>query len=209
MKSSLYTLCYAAILGIVCAGILSAVGQVTNPYQKANAEADRYRNILAVLQVPFAADATPKDLVDIYNANVREDERGELTLYAYVSADDTNTVRAVAVPFDGKGLWGPIKGFLALEPDMRTIIGVTFHEQEETPGLGGEIAAQWFTDQFKGKTLVDATGQPGISIVPSGTSTASNEVDTITGATMTCDKVELMLNNVIKKIVQEQTQDGR
>ena len=66
----------------------------------------------------------------------------------------------MAVPFSGSGVWGPIEGVLALEPDMQTIRGVRFYKQEETPGLGGEIASDWFQAQFKGKTLVSAAGDP-------------------------------------------------
>ena len=85
---------------------------------------------------------------------------------------------------------------------METIRGLTFYEQEETPGLGGEIASRWFRDQFVGKSIVDGSGNPGIIISSSGES-AANKVDGISGATMTCDKVQMILNEVINKISQE------
>jgi Na+-transporting NADH:ubiquinone oxidoreductase subunit C len=85
---------------------------------------------------------------------------------------------------------------------MRTIRGVTFYEQEETPGLGGEIAADWFRKQFVGKSIVDEAGNPGI-IISSGGEPASNKVDAISGATMTCDKVQAMLNEAISSVVEE------
>jgi Na+-transporting NADH:ubiquinone oxidoreductase subunit C len=109
----------------------------------------------------------------------------------------------VAVPFAGQGLWGPIKGFLALKPDLKTIHGVTFHEQEETPGLGGEIGADWFRDQFKGKSIEDAQGKRGIRIRRGGGATGPNEVDAITGATMTSERVEEMLNAAVARIAGE------
>ena len=109
--------------------------------------------------------------------------------------------------FEGPGLWGPIKGFLALESDMKTIRGLTFYEQEETPGLGGEIVADWFREQFAGKTIVDAQGKAGIEI--GGSKSGPNHVDGITGATMTCDKVEAMLNKLVKTLVEESGSDGK
>jgi Na+-transporting NADH:ubiquinone oxidoreductase subunit C len=85
---------------------------------------------------------------------------------------------------------------------MRTIRGITFYEQEETPGLGGEITSSWFREQFIGKKIVDQAGNPGI-IISSSEGEAPNKVDAISGATLTCDKVQTMLNETIKRIVEE------
>lgn len=200
MKGNGYTLCYAAILGSACALLLTFVSNFTEPYRKANEEAEKNLNILLALNVPFEQGASAEQLVEVYNANVHEKNKDDLTLYEYASQEDKDTILAVAVKFAGPGLWGPVEGFLAMEPDMKTIRGITFFKQEETPGLGGEIAAPWFTDQFKGKSIVGADGKVGIVIGGGGMELAINEVDAISGATMTCDKVQAMLNEVIEKL---------
>ena len=202
MKNSVYTLCYAGVLGTVCALLLTAVASLTKPYQDANAEAEKNRNILGVLQVPYPADSSSQALVEIYNDNVRQEQSGELEMFRYVPPADSGRTEIVAIGFEGPGLWGPVKGFLALDKDMRTIRGITFYEQEETPGLGGEIASDWFQEQFIGKSIVDEAGKAGI-IISSDEGQAPNKVDAISGATMTCDKVQAMLNEVIKSIVEE------
>jgi len=203
VKGSAYTLGYAAVLGAACALLLTGVASFTAPYRRANADADRKRNILTVLEVPYPKKVSSEELVTIFETNVREEKSPELEIYRYVPSGDSVGKETVAVHFEGPGLWGPIRGFLALDPDMRTSRGITFYEQEETPGLGGEIAADWFLKSFVGKEIVDASGQAGIIIKGGGDQNALNEVDTISGATMTCDKVEELLNNVIEKIVQE------
>ena len=203
MKDSSYTIFYAAVMGGVCALLLTGVGRFAAPYREANAKADEVRSILNVLQVPFDLESSSKELVKIFEGNVRIEERGDLTLYLYVGPGVEEKVRAVAVPFAGTGLWGPVEGFLALEPDMKTILSVTFHKQEETPGLGGEIASSRFRDQFEGKSIIGADGEPGIRMRRGGEALASNEVHAITGATMTSDRVERMLNAVIHQIAQE------
>ena len=144
--------------------------------------------------------------MEIFEANVRQEKRGDLELYKYVPDKDSNSVETVAVAFEGPGLWGPIKGLLAL--DNKTIRGLTFYEQEETPGLGGEIASNWFRKQFEGKQIVDATGKAGIIIKGGSGENAINEVDAISGATMTCNKVQAILNSVIKDIVKENKENG-
>jgi len=207
LKSSLYTLGYAGVLGSVCALLLTAASSFTAPYRAANADAEMKRNILDVLGVRYSPDISARQLLEVFEAKVKQAESAELTLYRYIPPEDSDEVESVAVAFEGPGLWGPIKGFLALEPDMKTIRDLTFYEQEETPGLGGEIASPWFREQFKGKKIVDDAGRIGI-IIKSGGPSAINEVDAITGATMTCDKVEAILNEVITKIIGERSTDG-
>ena len=202
MKNNVYTLFYAGVLGTVCSLLLTAVATFTAPYQQANAEAEKNHNILGVLQVPYPSDASSQELVKIFEDNVRLEQKGALTIYRYVPPKDSGNEETVAVAFEGPGLWATIKGFLALEQDMRTIRGVTFYEQEETPGLGGDIVTAGFRDQFVGKSIVDEAGNPGI-IINSGGEPAANKVDAISGATMTCDKVQAMLNEAISSIVEE------
>lgn len=208
MKDNLHTLLYAVLLGLTCATALTAVDRFTADRKQANAEAEEMRNILGVLGVPFNSDASSEELVKIYTEKVREEPLGEMKTYAYSSLIDGSKVEVVAVRFAGPGLWGPIKGFLALNMDKETIIGITFYQQEETPGLGGEIVSQAFREQFVGKSIRDIAGKPGIRIRRGG-GKGPNEVDAITGATMTCDKVQAMLNDVIERITEERDKDGR
>jgi len=148
-----------------------------------------------VLGIERRPRASSEELLAAYEKNVRERRCGDLLLYE--CADTGGNVQAVAVHFEGPGLWGPIKGFLALEPDMRTIRRVTFYEQEETPGLGGQIETKVFRSQFKGRRIISPTGEPGI------------KVDAISGATMTSDRVERMLNRTIRKVVEAEAEDER
>ena len=111
-------------------------------------------------------------------------------IYVRTDADGSE---AIAVPFEGGGLWGPIRGFLSLKEDRRTIRGITFHEQQETPGLGGEIASEGFRAQFQGKRIVAADGTPGIRIRRGAGGDVVNEVDGITGATISSKAIANLL----------------
>jgi Na+-transporting NADH:ubiquinone oxidoreductase subunit C len=201
-RSFLYTICYSAILGAVCAVLLTAAASFTRPYREYNAKAEETLNILTALKVPIPVDASAEQLVEIFNTNVHEKDLKGRAFYEYLPVDSGAKIQAVAVRFSGRGLWGPIKGFLALEADIRTIRGITFYEQEETPGLGGEIISSKFREQFAGKSIIDETGKAGI-IIQAGGSNLLNGVDAITGATMTCNKVQAMLNAVIENIITE------
>ena len=202
MKDNIHTLVFAITLGLICATSLTAVDHFTAERKQANKEAEEIRNILGVLGIDFAPKATSKELVAIYDKNIQVETAGELKTYVYRPGGADAKPQAVAVRFGGPGLWGPVKGFLSLDADMQTIAGVTFYEQEETPGLGGEISTEAFTSQFIGKSITDPSGKAGIRVRRGG-GQGPNEVDGITGATMTCDKVEAMLNVTIEIIVQE------
>ena len=200
MNGSVYTIVYAAVLGTICALVLTFAASFTAPYKQANAEAEEVKNILLALNVSIPEKASSEKMVKIYKENVRKEKRGGITTYVYTPS--TNNGGAIAMRFAGPGLWGPIKGFLAMDPEITKIQGITFYEQEETPGLGGEIVKPWFRDKFVGLLIRDEAGKPGI-IIKNGGEAAANKVDGISGATMTCDKVQEMLNEAIKSIVEE------
>ena len=207
MKDSIHTIVYSAVLGIVCAALLAGAARLTRPYRESNARAEEMRNILEVLDVPFDPRSTSRELESVFQRNVRVADRDGLTTYTYIPSGG-DKAEAFAFAFAGPGLWGPVKGFLSLQRDMTTIRGVTFHEHEETPGLGGEISAAWFRDQFNGKSIIDSAGNAGIRIVQDEAS-KPNEVDAITGATMTSQLVENMLNTAIRRITEEPNHHGK
>jgi len=206
VKDSLHTLIFSAVLGLVCALLLTGAAELTRDRQNANAEAEKIRNILGVLGVPFEPGASSQELEAVYRENVRPRKRGDLEMFEYVSGGE-GEVQAVAIPFAGSGLWGPIEGYLSLDPNLKTILGVTFHKQQETPGLGGEIASEGFRNRFQGKAIEDDSGKPGV-IIRRGGAAGPNEVDAITGATMTCKKVQKMLSAVAERIVRERDSHG-
>jgi len=119
-------------------------------------------------------------------------------LYIYTNPDGKIIY---AIHISGKGLWSTIKGYLALEDlvspsgkKMQDITGITFYEQKETPGLGGDIVKPFFTSRFVGKSMFDGTVQP-LEIVKAGEPTPGNStVDGITGATLTCNGVQKLIN---------------
>jgi Na+-transporting NADH:ubiquinone oxidoreductase subunit C len=195
------TILFASILGLVCALLLVAANLVTSPYRRANERAEEIQNLLFALEVPVDEQADSKSLLKLFNTYVRVMNRGELTFYEYVPTEaPLNEPIAVAVPFSGAGLWGPIKGVIALEPDLMTIRGVRFYQQEETPGLGGEIGSDWFQKQFNGKKIVSSSGNPEFRIVKPGATTNQNSVNAITGATMTSDRIQTILDNMAIKL---------
>lgn len=107
-------------------------------------------------------------------------------------------VAAYCIPVVGKGLWSTIYGYIALEPDMNTVRGISFYKHGETPGLGSEIESEKFHDHFKGKKIFTEAGQlKSIRVIKGGVKKKSknliHEVDGISGATLTGDGVTKLL----------------
>ena len=149
-KGSIYTLLYVGILGVVCALALTGARHVLGPYQTVNANTRKVRHVLLVLRVPGAETVSPDALTDLYASKIHEEGRGNTTVYEYV---EEQKLRGVAVTFSGSGYLSPIRGFLSLEPDRKTIRALTITYHAETPGLGGQIGSRAFLDQFQGKQI--------------------------------------------------------
>jgi Na+-transporting NADH:ubiquinone oxidoreductase subunit C len=124
-------------------------------------------------------------------------------VYIRVS-EDGSTNEAYALELNGKGLWGPISGYLALTPDGKTVKNVAFDAPKETPGLGAEIMTDKFQDQWIGKSIT-AGGKIVPIDVAKGSATLAcpgrvdNCVDGVSGATITCRGVDEMVEVAIEK----------
>lgn len=98
------------------------------------------------------------------------------------------------VPLRGKGLWGPIWGYIALEGDLNTVYGAVFDHKSETPGLGAEINTSWFQDNFKGKKIFKEEQFQSIEVAKGGADVQDQyAVDAVSGGTITSKGLESML----------------
>lgn len=105
------------------------------------------------------------------------------------------------IPVNGYGLWDAIYGYLALKPDGDTVIGTSWYDQKETPGLGANIAESYWQNLFPGKKIFQEnldgttdfkTAPIGITVVKGkvvevygDSPKAKSAVDGMTGATLT------------------------
>ncbi|MEZ9059274.1 Na(+)-translocating NADH-quinone reductase subunit C [Vibrio pelagius] len=105
------------------------------------------------------------------------------TVYLVKSGEETTKV---IIPVHGNGLWSMMYAFVAVETDGNTVSGITYYEQGETPGLGGEVENPTWRAQFVGKKLFDENHKPAIKVVKGGAPEGSEHgVDGLSGATLT------------------------
>lgn len=118
-------------------------------------------------------------------------EKTDAAAGAFVYRKDSQTV-GYAVPVSGKGFWARIQGIVGVSNDFKTITGISFYEQSETPGLGARIIEDDFRGQFEGLTLGPLERPVGIR--PVTETLSGGQVHAITGATQTCIRLETLIN---------------
>lgn len=188
MKEKLLMIVFVLILGSILSTALVSVNAYTAPLIEKNKVRKLQISVLKALGIAYSQDKVD----EAFSGNVTKKELKDKDLEFYVAG----TTGDIAFEIHGSGLWGPIHGIVALEPNLETIKGITLIHQEETPGLGGRIAEPEFLDKFKAKTIL-----PKLIIQPPGKASKDNEVDGITGATLSCKAFEEILNSEVEKYV--------
>lgn len=219
-----YIFIFATIMVAIVALVLSSAALLLQPKQQRNAEIEKKSNILASVGIAANADnaeelyakyitgsfvinssASMVEGVDPFTVNLRVEQRKPLeerNLPVYLATLDDGS-NSYIMPLEGKGLWGPIYGYIALKQDLRTIYGVNFDHKSETPGLGAEIRETWFEDQFKNKTLFEGDDFKGILVEKGGAAPGDvHAVDAISGGTITSKALEQMIYDCMNGYVE-------
>ncbi len=108
----------------------------------------------------------------------------------YRGKNDKGAAVGWAVPASGPGFQDDIVLIYGFDPARRAIIGMEVLESRETPGLGDKIA---FDEQFRAN-FKELKVDPKLKLVKKGEKTAPNQVDAITGATISCRAVVKILS---------------
>ncbi|MFZ4701119.1 MAG: Na(+)-translocating NADH-quinone reductase subunit C, partial [Candidatus Methylumidiphilus sp.] len=134
---------------------------------------------------------------------------GRKSKYAKVYlVKEEGKVKAVIIPVSGYGLWSTMHGYMALEHDGQTVIGLNLFDQAETPGLGGEVVNPKWMALWKGKKVYKEAseagtdflkkhhtevGEPVLTLVKGSVDPsrpgALHQVDGLAGATLTSNGV--------------------
>jgi len=103
-------------------------------------------------------------------------------------------LETLILPVHGYGLWSTLYGFLALEGDLNTVVGLGFYSHAETPGLGGEVDNPMWKATWPGKKVyADDMMQPKLGLikgkVEASTPESEYKIDGLSGATLTANGV--------------------
>ncbi|MFN2458400.1 MAG: NADH:ubiquinone reductase (Na(+)-transporting) subunit C [Chitinophagaceae bacterium] len=227
-NSSSYTLIFASVMVVVVAVLLALAAIGLGPFQAQNVKMEKMQNILASIGVKSEA----KDAEKIFSQYIKEqlvlNKKGE-QVSDKINAFDIDLKKEVdkirtgkadeqlfplfvfnkdgklyyIIPVRGKGLWGPIWGYVSLEEDMNTVHGASFGHKSETPGLGAEINTEGFQKQFVGKKIFDESGKfVSVKVIKGGAAPEDlHGVDAVSGGTITSNGVTEMLKRTLENYI--------
>lgn len=170
-------------------GFLVPTDQIVIPTQKQLI--DVYSKRLIPLMTNDKGEVkTPQELnIDLtkYDADFRKTgfykEPWKL-FYQIMPNSDSKTPIGYVIPVNGYGLWDAIYGYIALKPDMDTVIGISWYDQKETPGLGANIAEAAWQNQFPGKKIFQESpgGTTDFKSAPLGITVVKGKVAEVLGS---------------------------
>lgn len=219
-QGNTYTFLYASVMVIMVAAVLAFVSQSLKDTQAKNVEVAKKIDILKSVNIESTAvDAEAKFnkyigensfilnrngekmAGEAFNVDLAREVKKENSERQYPVYECTldGGMKKYVIPVRGKGLWGPIWGYISLNEDKNTIYGATFGHKGETPGLGAEIDKEAFQKPFVGKQLFDDSGKFVSVKVLKSTDTSANlhAVDAISGGTITSKGLEAMLEDCL------------
>jgi electron transport complex protein RnfG len=109
--------------------------------------------------------------------------------------DENDNSLGYAVVHQGNGFQGIIKLIFGINKELNRIKAIEVLEQVETPGLGSLITEDNFKNRFKNLNV-----QPLIQVVKDRKPSHNNEVQAITGATISSKAVVRIVNEAVEKL---------
>lgn len=180
MKEKVSNILFVFLLGAISTSLLLGIRAYTAPVIKQNEEIKFKTTVLSAAGI----ENIDKDKLDaVFSEKIKKGTSGNFTYF--ITKDNFYIIE-----FSGQGLWGPIKGFIALNSDLQTIKRVKILSQEETPGLGGRIGEEEFLNLFAQKKI-----NPKLYLALRQKAVKDTEVDAISGATLSSQALLDTINN--------------
>lgn len=169
------------VIGLISGGVLSVVYKWAQPK-------------IILNQIRETDQAIYKVLPE--TKNYKKVVKGELTYYECF--DNTGAKVGTAIICKGNGYQGVIKMLVGVNVDFTKFTGMTILEQVETPGLGAKIGDKQFMDQFK-----NLATKPPIEYIKDKAPEKPNEIQVITGATISSRAVVNIINKTVEQWLQK------
>ena len=184
-KGFVYTVAFMVILSALLTFALAFSYEAFKPNIAAHKQLAQERAVLYAFGLDTGLE--DKDVRALFEKLITPGRPGGKAGYTY---SDAGEVKGYAVPFEGPGLWGTIRGYLGVNALLDRTTGLVFTQQNETPGLGGRIDELQYREQFRFLPIKAGTelnyGAQG-----------DRQVDAVTGATQTSGAVLRILNRVM------------
>lgn len=186
------------VAGLLCGLLIAVTYQTTLPRIQAN-EARALR--LAVFRVLPGSQQMLG--LSIAHGKLMVDPPGGPPPELYSTYDAEGKLVGYAVPAEGPGFQDTIRLLYGFDPRRQKIVGMQVLDSRETPGLGARIATDKpFLSNFKALSV-----RPTIILVKHAR-TGPNQVDAISGSTISSNAVVKILNRSCRKVLKYLTPEA-
>jgi electron transport complex protein RnfG len=184
--SSLRLVLTLAIAGLVSGIAIIGIYESTLPTITANKARELRAAVFKVL--PGVAQMQPLVYRDSKLVVVEAADKDEPVIYG--GYDDQGEFVGYAMPAAGPGFQDTIAILYGYKPEQKMVVGMEVLESRETPGLGDKIYKDLeFVAGFSALSI-----EPEIVAVKKGTKSQPNEIDAITGATISAKAIVRIIN---------------
>ncbi|MCB2169161.1 MAG: FMN-binding protein [Deltaproteobacteria bacterium] len=197
VKTNFISQTWLVLLLAICFGALLAGIQITlGPTIEANKINETLEKVPEMVFGAAHAQelADRKQSVDVTPISIGVDKAGKTIRYSVFEAKTEGQLAGWVVKTAGQGYADKIEMLIGFDPQVEKITGLFVLDQKETPGLGNKIV----TDAWRSQFLAKSTGQALTAV--KGNAKAGNEIDAITGATISSKAVTDIINTAVNDL---------
>ena len=184
------------VLAICFGGLLAGMQILLGPIIEANKINETLERVPVLVFGAAHATELSQSGMEINPLSVGVDKAGKTVRYNVYETKSDGKLAGWVTKSAGQGYADKIEILIGFDPGMDKITGLFVLDQKETPGLGNKILEDAWRDQFLDKS----TAKPLAPV--KGKSSAPNEIDAITGATISSKAVTDIINTAVADLRQ-------
>ncbi len=184
------------VLAICFGGLLAGMQILLGPIIEANKINETLERVPVLVFGAAHATELSQSGMEINPLSVGVDKAGKTVRYNVYETKSDGKLAGWVTKSAGQGYADKIEILIGFDPGMDKITGLFVLDQKETPGLGNKI----LEDTWRGQFLDKSTAKPLTPV--KGKSSAPNEIDAITGATISSKAVTDIINTAVADLRQ-------
>lgn len=178
MNTVIKMLVVLSIIGVISGALLSQISGWAEP------------------KIEMHRKAATEEAIFMVQPNAKDYEKVEsVDFELYKVFDEARALIGYALPYEGNGFQGKIRLMVGVKDDLNQLVGLEILEQVETPGLGTKVTEDPFTNQFN-----NLSTEPQVDWVKGSAPSKPNEIQAITGATISSKSVVQIINDGLAKL---------
>ncbi|ABW66118.1 RnfABCDGE type electron transport complex subunit G [Desulfosudis oleivorans] len=134
------------------------------------------------------------EAIEMESTTLALEKNGRQVFYDVYKAMQNGEPAGWVIKSSGQGYADKIELLVGVNPDLSAITGLFILNQKETPGLGNKIIEDDWRNQFLQKKT-----DKSLAVVKTGAK-AGNEIDAITGATISSRAVCTIINSTLNDV---------